>query len=128
MRHPILEVSVATREFRAGLAILSLFIGTSCASGGSPSSGATGATAVQVPARMLNTGPVMRLPGRFSGTIELPIDINGRPEVLRMKVMGRMTEDVRRAFIEYYQSSTFAPATINGLPVPSVLKIRFQMR
>ena len=118
---------MTTRTCRVAHLALILFIAASCASGGSPATATAGNQTDMVPPRMLNnTGPVMQMPGRFTGAIELAIDVNGRPDFLSMKVMGRMTDEVRRAFIEYFRQSTFAPATINGVPVPGVYKIRFR--
>jgi hypothetical protein len=121
-------IAMSTRAIRFWFLALTLFAGVSCASAGSSSATTTGTSDVEVPARMLQTTTIFRMPGRFSGTVEVPIGVNGRADVLRMKVMGRMTEEVRRAFIEFFEQSSFAPATRNGQPVPGTYKMKMALR
>jgi hypothetical protein len=77
---------------------------------------------------MQQTVSIMRMPGRFNGTIELPIDETGRPDIPRMRVMGTITDDVRREISDWLAQASYEPATRNGLPVRGVMSIKFRMR
>ena len=125
---------MAVREIRAGLLVLSVVVSAACASSGGSSSGSVSPEAA--PAVASETKPQMKSPNfhnltissRFSGTIDLPIDEKGRPDILRMRVMGTMTEDMRREISSWLSQSTYEPATRGGVPVPGVLNIKFRMR
>ncbi len=111
----------------AGLLVLSLFMGVACAhSAGSSRPGTDAAADSVTPARIVNRATMTRIPVRFKGTVELPIDATGRPDIGGMRVMGRITDEVRRELSAYLEQFTYAPATRNGVPVSGVFKMTFR--
>ena len=88
------------------------------------------APSVVVPPRVTQQQSVLRFrtrsPTRFRGTVEVPVDENGRAEVFRMRVMPRMDDLMRRDIEEWLQGVTFKPATRDGVPVAGVYKMTFR--
>ena len=62
----------------------------------------------------------------FRGTVEVPIDENGRADIFRIRVMPQMDELLRRSIEEWIQGVEFTPARRDGVPVAGVFKMKFK--
>jgi hypothetical protein len=72
----------------------------------------------------------MRLRSRssrpFRGSVEIPVDVNGRPEVLAMRVVGNMDDLMKRDLQEWLGQARFVPAKRDGVPVPGIYSMKFR--
>ena len=87
-------------------------------------------SSILVPPKMLPSGAQMRLRSTssrpFRGTVEIPVDVNGRPEPNRIRVTGTMSALMKRDLEEYIVQLLFIPAKRDGVPVPGVFKMTFR--
>lgn len=106
-----------------------LVIGVACASSPGPSAAQDPSNSGKIlPASLRSTGGagVMYLPGRFRGTIEVPIDERGRAITAEAKFIGNVSNDVRREIVAWLDGLTFNPATQDGVPVRGKFMMRMR--
>jgi len=84
---------------------------------------------VVMPPQLLSSGGVIRLEssgGRTRGTVEVPIDAEGKPNLFAMRFIGTFSQVIRKSITEFIEQSTFVSATRNGVPVKGVFKMTFR--
>lgn len=110
---------------------MSVFLAAGCAHPGASAKNAIAdQSSIEVPPRMLPTGAPLRLRSTssrpFRGTVEIPVDVNGRPDEYSIRVIGNMNELTKRDLREWLAQTTFVPAKRDGVPVPGVFKMTFR--
>ena len=63
---------------------------------------------------------------RPRGTVEIPVDATGRPEIFAMRFIGTFSEITRRDIADYVSQASFIPGKRNGVPAPGVFKMTFK--
>jgi hypothetical protein len=116
---------------RSIVALLFIVVFAACAHGGASGAGDPASVkSVVIPPRITQQQSVLRFrtrsPGRFRGTVEIPVDENGRAEIFRIRVMPRMDDLMRQSIEEWLQGVTFIPAKRDGVPVAGVFKMSFR--
>lgn len=83
---------------------------------------------VVIPAR-ISSASVIRfrsVGSRPRGTVEIPVDANGRADVLGVRFMGTFSEVTRQDIIEFVEQANFVAATRNGVPERGKVKMTFK--
>jgi hypothetical protein len=82
---------------------------------------------VVIPPRMTGSARVgiRSIGGPPRGTVEVPIDVTGRPDVFGMRYLGTFSEMTKRDIADYISQARFAPGTRNGIPERGVFKMTF---
>jgi hypothetical protein len=116
---------------RSVAALLFIVVFAACAHGGASGAGDPASVkSVVIPPRITQQQSVLRFrtrsPGRFRGTVEVPVDDNGRAEIFRIRVIPRMDDLMRQSIEEWLQGVTFIPARRDGVPVAGVFKMSFR--
>jgi hypothetical protein len=62
----------------------------------------------------------------FRGTVEIPIDDQGRADVFGMRVIGTMDDTMKKSLQEYLRTLEFSPATRDGVPVVGIFTMKFR--
>ncbi len=60
------------------------------------------------------------------GTVEIPVDVQGRPDTFGMKFFGAFSEATRRGILDFVAQATFLPAKRNGVPSAGVFTMTFR--
>jgi hypothetical protein len=84
---------------------------------------------VVVQPRMLGSRTQLTLRSRGvrpHGTIEIPIDATGVPDVFGMKFIGAFDDLTKKDLADYISQSFFAPAKRNGVAEAGVFKMGFR--
>ena len=64
--------------------------------------------------------------GRPRGTVQVPIDTSGRPDVFGIRFIGNFDDLTRQDLVEYLGQQIFTPAKKNGVPVTGVYEMIFR--
>jgi hypothetical protein len=64
--------------------------------------------------------------GRPRGTVQVPIDNVGRPDVFGIRFIGNFDDLTRQDLVEFLGQQIFTPAKKNGIPVSGVYEMMFR--
>lgn len=64
--------------------------------------------------------------GRPRGTVQVPIDTFGRPDVFGIRFIGNFDDLTRQDLVEHLGQQIFTPAKKNGVPVTGVYEMIFR--
>ena len=85
---------------------------------------------VVVPARMtanaISTMRISSVGSRPSGTVEIPVDASGRPDIYGIRFIGTFSDVTRRDIADFVSQASFIPAMRNGVPEKGVVKMTFR--
>lgn len=83
---------------------------------------------VVVPPRMTGGTGMMRFrtTGPLRGTVEIPVDATGQPDIYGIRYVGTFSEITRRDIADYVSQASFIPGKRNGVPAPGVVKMVFK--
>jgi hypothetical protein len=84
---------------------------------------------VVIQPRMLGSKTQLMLRSRGvrpQGTIEIPVNASGIPDVFGMRFIGTFDDLTRQDLSDWIGQSMFAPAKRNGLPAAGVFKMTFR--
>ena len=115
---------------RSIVGMLVVLAASDCAHASAPSTPEPAAEkSVYVQPRIAQQQGVLRIRTRssrpFRGTVEVPIDENGRADTFRIRIMPSMDDLLRSSIIDWLQGVEFIPARRDGVPVAGVFKMKF---
>jgi hypothetical protein len=64
--------------------------------------------------------------GRPRGTVEVPVDVSGTPNVFGIRFLGSFDDLTRRDLTDYISQLFFTPAKTNGIQTAGVFKMEFK--
>ncbi|HEX6575882.1 MAG TPA: hypothetical protein VF042_13010 [Gemmatimonadaceae bacterium] len=120
-------------DARIAVCVLGLIAVSACSnattsvSAAGPAKNASGD--VVVAPRMVGSNGDMKIRSvgsRPSGTVEVPIDANGRPDIFGIRYTGTFSEVTRRDLADYIAQARFSPAMRNGVPERGIFTMTFR--
>ena len=118
---------------RVFLCVVSLAALSACAHPAtSPAAASPSADAkndVVVPPRMTGGTTMMKFRSTGSrprGTVEIPVDATGRPDIYGIRYVGTFSDLTRRDIADFVSLATFIPGKRNGVPAAGVFKMTFK--
>ena len=119
------------RRWVATLCFLIVSGGVACAHPARSEATMSNALPVRPPRLKPGLGPfTMRSPpsSGFTAHVEIPVDAEGRPDALRIRVTGTIPSHTLEDLIRWLQEAEFEPARQVGVPVDGVYKMELQAR